>query len=391
MLPRNVYLLSFCLALTMAGAPMIVLLGGIIGAELSGDPSLVTMPIAVMLVGSALFSAPAALIMRKFGRRSSFVGAALIAAACALTAAGAIHLKSFLLFCAATFTIGTTSAFVMQYRFAAIESVDADSVGKAVSMVLLGGIAAAFLGPELVKHTRDWLPYGAYTGSFVGLAGFYLLAALVLSFYRNIGPGTASPSSNGRPLWDVVRQPVFITAVAAGAISYGVMSFIMTATPVSMHIMDCHSLQDTAWVIQSHVMAMYLPSLFTGHLITRFGMFRIMIAGLFCMAACVGIALLNREIIHYWGALVLLGVGWNFLFVGGTSLLTKAYRPEERFRVQAVNDFLVFGFQALASLSAGAVIHRWGWDWVNLLSIPLLIFMALLLVKGEMRKTAAAG
>ena len=361
------------MALGMSSAPVIVLLVGILGIELAPDPSLSTLPVAMLVVGVALFTVPAALVMRVVGRRWGFMAASLVAAAGCLLGVRAIHGHSFVLLGLAAFFIGANMAFVQQYRFAAAESVASERVGKAVSVVLLGGIAAAFLGPELAKHTREVLPLGLYSGSFASLALLNMVNCGLLSFLKEPLVAQGADEQQGRPLRVVLGQPLYRTALLAALVAYSVMSFIMTATPVSMHHMDRFSIEATTWVIQSHVMAMFIPSLFTGFLISRYGLAKVMLWGAGLMAACIAMALAERHFIHYWTGLVLLGIGWNFLFIGGTTLLTRSYRPAERFKAQAVNDFTVFGFQALASLSAGTVIFLAGWEVVNGLGLaPLL-------------------
>jgi MFS family permease len=299
----------------------------------------------------------------------------LVTGVAALSGIYAIHNESFVHFCLVAFFIGGNMAFVQQYRFAAAESVEPAQVGKAVSFVLLGGIVAGFLGPEIAKRAKDLLPYGLYSGSFAALAILYLVNTGLLNFL--VEPEAVREKTVGpeRPLGVIIRQPAYLTALLAALVAYGVMSFIMTATPVSMHVIDSFSIDETAWVIQSHVLAMFIPSLFTGFLISRFGLPRVMLAGTLLMMACVVAALGDRHFVHYWTGLVLLGIGWNFLFVGGTTLLTRCYDPSERFKAQAFNDFTVFGFQAAASLSAGTVIFFAGWEVLNALSLPLLAIM----------------
>ena len=370
------------MALGLSGAPVIVLLGGIIGAELAPSPVLATLPVAALVTGVAIFTVPAAFAMQRVGRKSGFIVSSLAAAAGSTLGILSVAKGSFFLFCLTAAVIGANLAFVQQYRFAAAESVADESVGKAVSYVLLGGIAAAFLGPEMAKQTRDLLPWGLYSGSFLSLAVIYVFCAVVLAFYREPARHADDGSGEERSLGEIVRQPLYLTAVMAGLTSFGVMSFIMTATPVSMHVLDGFSLDDTTRVIQSHIMAMYIPSLFTGSLLGRFGLMRLMVAGTLLMAACAAVALVDRHFMHYWTGLVLLGVGWNFLFVAGTTLLTRTYRPAERFRAQAVNDFAVFGFQAIASLTAGTVIFKSGWEALNILSLPLLALMLLIIMRA---------
>jgi MFS family permease len=254
-------------------------------------------------------------------------------------------------------------------------------VSQAVSIVMIGTLAAAAVGPQIALALRDLVPGHEYAGSFVGVAALCVAAALVLT---RCDPGLPAPrsagSGEGRPIGAVVRQPMFLVAVAAAVVSYAVMSFIMTATPISMHVHDHHSDTDTAWVIQSHLLAMYGPSLFSGRLIGRIGVRAGMTAGLALMFACVTIASAGHDLMHYWWGLVLLGVGWNLLFVAGTALLTTTYEPAERFRAQAVNEFSVFGTQALASLLAGPAIHLLGWRTLNLATlVPLALFAVTLL------------
>ena len=372
---RNVLLLSCSMALGMSTAPVIVLLGGIVGVALAPYPSLSTLPVAMLVVGVALFTVPAALIMRVTGRRLGFMAASLVAALACIAGIYAIHSQSFVLFCSVAFFVGGNMAFVQQYRFAAAESVEPVRVSRAVSIVLLGGVVAAFLGPELAKNTREMLPIGLYSGSFASLAVLNLVNCFVLYFLRDPRVMETVDKGDERPLRVVVRQPVYLTAVMAALVAYGVMSFVMTATPVSMHVMDDFSIEATAWVIQSHVMAMFIPSLFTGFLISRYGLTRVMLSGIVLMTVCVALALVDRRFLNYWAGLVLLGAGWNFLFIGGTILLTRCYSPVERFKAQAVNDFAVFGFQALASLSAGTVIFMAGWEVLNGLNLPLLLII----------------
>ena len=368
----------------MSGAPVVIFLGGIIGADLAPYPSWATLPIALMIIGVALFTIPASLLMKKIGRRSGFMLAVGIAAVASLGAAYAIQIENFVLFCAAVFFIGGNTAFVQQYRFAAAESVDSSRTSRAISWVLVGGVLGGYLGPEVAKRAKDFGEYQQYAGSFISLAFLYFLTALLLFFLREIKPEENTAEGKERPLRDILIQPLYYTAILGGVAGYAVMSLIMTATPISMHIMDGYSLDETAWVIQCHVIAMYLPSLFTGHLVQRFGVLQVMISGVMLLFVCVSIALLHSHVLHYWGALVLLGIGWNFLFVGGTILLTRNYRPSERFKAQATSDFTIFGIQALTSLSAGTLIYLVGWNWLNMLTLPVLAIMLLLLVKRRM-------
>jgi MFS family permease len=373
---RNVYVLALAQALSAAGMMTVFLLGGIIGSGLAPVPHLATLPVSLTVVGLAATTIPAALLMERIGRRNAFVASAALAAVAALLVARAVVLSSFALLCVATLVLGANLAFQQQHRFAAAESVPPGRVSHAVSMVMIGTLAAAAVGPQIALALKDAVPGAEYAGSFLGVAALCAAAALVLTrcdspppHARSAGNGTA------RPLSQVVRQPLYVVAVAAAVVSYAVMSFIMTATPISMHVHDGHSDTDTAWVIQSHLLAMYGPSLFSGRLIARIGVRAGMSAGVALMLACVAIDSAGHDLMHYWWGLVLLGVGWNLMFVAGTALLTTTYRAAERFRAQAVNEFSVFGTQALASLLAGPAIHALGWRTLNLAAlVPLALF-----------------
>ncbi len=361
---------------------MIVLVGGIVGSRLAPSPAWSTLPVAAMVIGLAVSSAPAALLMKRIGRRPGFLlGAALAVVACGLGAL-AMGRGAFALLCAATALIGVNGAFVSQYRFAAAESADAAQAGKAVSLVLAGGVLAGLLGPELGRQGQDWFTAAPFAGSFVLAAFLYAAGALLLCFLRGLGPAKRQPQppagrqgAAARPLAAVLLQPQALTAMLAGIVAFAVMTFAMTAAPVSMHVLDHHTVPQAGFVIQSHIVAMYLPSFFTGFLLARLGLGRVMLLGVLLLAASTGVSLLGSRLLLYWTSLVLLGLGWNFLFVGGTTLLTRSYRPEERFQVQGVNDLLVFGFQAAASLLSGTVLFGLGWKTLNLLNLPLLALM----------------
>ena len=378
---RNVYVLAVAQAFSAAGMMTVFLLGAIVGSELAPMPELATLPVSLTVVGLAATAIPAALLMERIGRRTAFVASSLVAALAALAVAWAIVQASFALLCGATLVLGANLAFQQQQRFAAAESVPPAQASRAISTVMIGTLAAAAVGPQVALALKELVPGHEYAGSFVGVAALCIAAALVLT---RCDPGLPAPraagSGEGRPVAEVARQPMFLVAVAAAVVSYAVMSFIMTATPISMHVHDHHSDTDTAWVIQSHLLAMYGPSLFSGRLVGRIGVRAGMTVGLALMFACVAIASAGHDLMHYWWGLVLLGVGWNLLFVAGTALLTTTYQPAERFRAQAVNEFCVFGTQALASLLAGPAIHLLGWRTLNLATlVPLALFAVALL------------
>jgi hypothetical protein len=276
---------------------------------------------------------------------------------------------------------GINFAFTHQYRYAAAESVSARYTARAISFVLLGAIGGALIGPELAIRGQGWVEGVPYAGSMYALAGLYLLQALL--FLRLKGVESTDDHHalrDDRPLGDIVRQRVFLVAVLGSTVGYGLMTLVMTATPISMHIHDGHTLEQTARVIRAHVLGMYVPSLVSGFLIERLGVARMMFAGAFTLLVTSIVGLQGQSVLHYWWALVLLGVGWNFLYVGGTTMLTYTYSIAERYRAQAINEFLVFGTAATASLLAGTVLHYFGWLRLMLIPIPVLVIICLALV-----------
>jgi MFS family permease len=343
------------------------------------------------VLGVAATTIPAAMLMQAIGRKRTFMLGAGLAALSALGVAWAVAERSFALFCAMVFVMGANMACVQQYRFAAVEFVPAGRASVAVSVVMCGMLFAAFAGPQLALAASHWIPGIEYAGSFVAVAVLFVIAIAVLSRIEVPQLRATRTDEPARPLAAIARQPRFLVAVLAGISGYAVMSFIMTATPLSMHVVDRLSVVDTKWVIQSHLLAMFLPSLASGWLIVRLGVKPMMSLGVVLMALCIGISALgSHHLMHYWSGLVLLGAGWNLLFVAGTTLLTTTYRPGERFRAQAVNEFAVFGSQALASVLAGPAITYLGWKALNLAGAPLLIAMALslLALREPARSTA---
>jgi len=273
--------------------------------------------------------------------------------------------------------LGTSMAFVAQMRFAAIESLkDISDAPKAISVLMVGGMFAAILGPEVAVIAKDWIvsPHG-FSGSFLALSIMIIIAILVISRLSPIGISQHQSETETRPLTTIVKQPVFIIAVCSAAIAYAVMSYVMTAAPLSMHEIEGHDLNATKWVIQSHIIAMYLPSLFSALLIRYIGIAKLMLFGCVMYGLVVLIALSGKHVMHYWWAMVLLGIGWNFLYTSGTLLLPNSYKENERFKVQATNDFLIFFIQALASLSAGLILFNQGWSLLISISIPVIFIM----------------
>lgn len=376
---RHVWTLTIAQAFAACSTITLVTFGGIVGTRIAPSPALATLPLSMSVLGLAMMSLPAALLMQRVGRRPAFIGSALVASLAALLCAYAILQSAFTLFCIAGFLIGSNMAFVQQYRFAAIEFVGQELAGKAASTVMIGTLVAAFVGPTLGGAISDFGHWPEYTASFVVLAALCLCAAAVLTRLPNSLPTRRSDQADvaARPVLGLLRDPKYRVAVLAGLTSYAVMSFIMTATPLSMHVHDGFSTGETTMVITAHLLGMYLPSLATPWFVSKLGVRGMMTTGIVINLLCVVIcAFVGRHFIHYFSALLLLGVGWNLLFVGATTLLSSTYSESERFRAQGFNDFAVFGSQALASLSAGAAIETLGWETLNLATLPLLMWLA---------------
>jgi MFS family permease len=376
-LPRNIWLLFVAQPLVAASAPVIVFIGGILSSKLAEDPSLATLPITLMILGVAAGSIPAAMLAKAKGRKFAALTGLSCSMIAAFTALISTKIASFELFTLASLLIGFGSAFTQQFRFAAIESSASDEdTPKILAILMLSGVFAAFLGPEAALVGKDWLssPHG-YAGSFLLLAIFIFLAMGIMVFFKNTEIKTDNIVGEVRPLKKIMSQPMFIIAICTATIGFSLMSYLMTATPLSMHHMQGHSLQDTKWVIQTHIAAMYLPSLITPWLVKRIKVKGLMISGTVIYTVVTLIALSGEQVMHYWWALMLLGVGWNFLFLSGTSLLPQSYEPSERHKVQASNDFILFGFQAIASLLAGWVLFNGGWHLVVLSSLPFIVIL----------------
>jgi len=364
-------------ALMMAGTSLTVLIAGIIGTQIAPSPGLATLPVALSIVGLASSTLPTGRLQHRYGRKRVFIGYGFLALTAALLAALSLAQHSFLGFCMATVMMGWSAAAGHQYRFAAMECVSAEQAPKATSVLLFGGILAAVVGPEIAVRGQ-FLLTTQFAGSYLLLTVIYILGIILMAFYRDARTDGFQHGMHGRPLLGIMRSPVIILAVAASALGYGVMSFVMTAGPVSMHEHAGHSMQATKWVLQSHIAAMYLPSLVYPWLYSRMGYKGLMWTGVAALLACLVIGSLDTDFLHYWLTMVILGVGWNFLFLSGTNMLHYGHREEERFKVQSFNDFLVFSIQGIASLSSGWFLFHWGWQGVLYASAPLVLLFALL-------------
>ena len=386
---RNVLILALCQALAMTSTSLMVTVAALVGQMLAADKTLATLPIAVQFTATMATVIPASLLMKRIGRRAGFSVGALLGAAGAGLAVAAIFAGSFVAFCLAGAGIGAALGFAMFYRFAAADAADSAFRGKAISLVLTGGVVAAVAGPQLARWSRDLFQPALFAGCFAVIAGLWLAALLLLQLVDIPRPGELERRAGGRPLSAIVRQPAFAVAALGAMIGYGVMSLVMTVTPLAM-VGHAHEFDDAAFVIQWHALGMYAPSFLTGHLIARFGVLNVLAAGVALVAGCVAVNLSGTGLMQFWAALILLGLGWNFLFIGSTTLLTETYRPEERAKTQALNDFLVFGTVAMSSFASGAVHHHFGWTAVNLAVIAPISAVLLAVLWLRRRRAALA-
>ena len=382
--PRsNVLTLALSQALMLSAIVLAMTLAAILGNMLAPDKALATLPVAAMVVGTALASLPASMLMRRLGRRAGFQIGAVLGVGGSILSAMALYQGDFVAFVIGHVLLGSYQGFANYYRFAAVEAAGPDRAGKAISLVVAGGVVAAFLGPQLALWGRDWIGGQIFVGSYLAqgvlsLLALALLARLDLPKVSTTHPGVA------RPLREILAQPVLRVSIFGAAIGYAVMIMVMTATPLA--ILGC-GLPGTSVtpVIQWHVVGMFAPSFFTGSLIQRYGAPRIMQIGFLLLLGNVALALSGVEFLHFLSALILLGVGWNFAFIGGTALLAQTYRPAEQLKVQAANEFSVFGLVALATLSAGWLYDRFGWVTLNLAVVPLLVAALIATVNIERR------
>ena len=376
---KNIFLLVACQSLMVTNNALLLTASALVGMILADNVSLATLPLALQFLATMLASIPASLIMQRFGRRFGFMLGSIIGLSGAIIATNAIFQTDFWTFCLGTMLIGLFNGFGNYYRFAAVEVVSENLKSRAISYVMAGGIVAAIFGPNIASWTHDSITGVEFAGSYIVICSLYILSFIILSFVQI--PRIRAQKQSGkeaRPLAVVLRQPAYIVALISGMFAYAVMSLVMTATPLSMS--HHHNLSDTAFVIQWHVLGMFAPSFFTGKLISRYGIINIMLTGVALLMLAVAVNLLGVSLWHYWFALFALGIGWNFLFIGATDLLTYTYNESEKAKAQALNDFSVFGTVALAALSAGYLQHNFGWQIVNLGVIPLIVSILIVLL-----------
>ena len=370
-MPANVMILASCQALMMSGSALIIVTSALVGLVLAPGPQWATLPLACVFFGMLVITYPASMLMKRIGRRAGFAFGLSVGVGGSLLTTFAILERSFILFCAGLLLIGVINGFGQYYRFAAADVASETYRGRAISWVMAGGIVAAFLGPGIATWTWDLFTSAPYAGSYVSLLVLYIVSMMLIFFAKIPRPSPEEKSGPARPLSQVASQPEFLVAVVSALVAYGTMNLIMVATPLQMK--GCgFDLVSSASVVKWHIVAMFLPSFVTGHLIRSFGVTRIMACGPVLMVFCVLINLNGITIVHFTCALVLLGVGWNFLFVGGTTLLTEAYRPAEKAKAQGLNDFLIFSTVAMTAVSSGFLHDRFGWTAINWAVLPAI-------------------
>jgi MFS family permease len=384
---RNVGLLAVCQALLMTNNSTLIAINGLAGLALAPVGWLATLPVTCWVLGGAIATMLASLHMKRVGRQRGMTFGTLWGIVGALICAGAVALQSFWLLCFGTLVFGVYNAYGQYYRFAAADVASTDFRATAISLVLAGGLVGGILGPTTSRLTID-LFATKFVGAYLALIGFALLTMLLLRFIRIPTPSAAEQRVSGRPLMVIAAQPTFLVAVLAGAIGYGVMNFLMTSTPIAMGVCG-HPYGDAAFVISSHVVAMFAPSFVTGALIRRFGVLPVMFFGALLNVASISLALSGVSVPQFWGSLVLLGVGWNFLFVGATAMLTETYRPEERAKAQGANDMAIFIMMTVSSLTSGMIVTSAGWERVNYAAAPMIAVVAILIAWLGLRQRAA--
>jgi len=390
MAKRNLAILTGAQILGASSPPIIIAFGGLVGRQLIDDPYFATLPVSLYQLGVAASVLPAAFLMQAWGRRNAYLLGVSFGLLSGLIAAGGIIIGSFLLFCLGTILAGFYGAYVQSYRFAATDNVAPDKRSQAISIIMIGGLIAAIIGPQLAKWTFEAWPGIPYAGSFLSQTALAALAlpviALLYAPRRQTTPASdANKKRIRRPISEILRLKNYILGVAIGAVSYGLMSFLMTASPMAMedHAHD----QGTAILgIQLHILAMFGPSFFTGYLIKRYGAGMIAASGLILIMLAAAADLSGIEVLHFYAGLILLGLGWNFGFIGSTTMITEHCSSDDREQIQGINDFVIFGVVALSSFFSGALLHHLGWFMINILVFPLTLIVLLPLLWGEFRQ-----
>lgn len=367
---KNVSLLAALQALLFTNNSTVIALNGLAGYALASNKAFATLPVTGWVVGAALSTVPASMLMRRFGRRAGFTVGAVTGILGALICSLALWLSSFWLLCCGTIVFGVYNAFGQYYRFAAADASKADFKARAISLVLAGGLVGGIVGPQFSQRTVD-LFTTQYMGAYLSLIFFLVIVIVLLRWLDIPPPSEAELAGPVRPMREIAVQPAFFVAVTAATVGYGVMNLLMVSTPLAMGFCG-HPFGDAATVIGWHVIGMFGPSFFTGSLIKRFGVLSVMFVGALILYVCVAIALSGITVAHFWASMVLLGIGWNFLYIGGTTLLTESYRPSEKAKVQGINDMIIFVTMATTSFSSGLLLDRNGWDTINYLALPFI-------------------
>lgn len=389
---RNVILLAICQALAQSGSSLTATVAALAGFLIAQDKSLATLPMAFQFLGTMMSTIPASFFMRRFGRRVGFTVGTCFGLAGAGLSVYALFSINFPLLVFGALLLGIHNAFWQYYRFAATDTASEEYRSRAISYVLAGGVVAAFVGPQLATVSIDLFEPVKFAGGYAAIMAIILVSMCVMQFVQIPRPSAEERSRSGRPLLEIISQPKFVVALMSSMFGYAAMILMMTATPLAMQFCG-HGFGDTAFVIQWHMVGMFAPSFFTGHIIKRFGVLNVITVGIILMFGSAAIGFSGIAVTQFWWALFLLGVGWNFMFIGGTTLVVESYRPEERAKVQAFHDFMVFTFVAIASFSSGSIQHLWGWDWINTaMVIPMaVVLLAIAWLRLYNRRLATSG
>ncbi len=378
-------MLALCQGLLLTNTVILMAVNALTGFMLADNKMFATLPAMTYVIGSALTAMPMSAFMRKRGRRRGFMTGSVLAMIGAVICAAAVMAKSFWGLCLGTFFVGCYNATGGFYRFAAADAVTGNDKARAISLVLAGGIVGGLVGPESAKLSKDFLGV-TYAGTYLSLVAFAILAMALQSRLNLPAIAAVAHDKPARPLREIARQPKFVVAAMAAALGYGVMNLLMVATPLAMNFCG-HPFKEGVFVLEWHVVGMFLPSFFTGDLIKRFGAMKVIITGTLLNFVAIAIALSGVTVWHFWFALVVLGIGWNFMFIGGTALLTETYQPHEKTRVQGFNDMLVFATMAVSSSSAGVLVNVKGWEIVNYAAIPFVTIALAAALWLAMRRT----
>jgi len=376
---KNLLLLATCQGMMLSSTALIMTTSALVGVSLAPDPTLATLPLGLLYFSIMLTMIPASLFMKRFGRRVGFALGGSAGLVGGLTSALGIYFGSFTLFCAGSAIFGIANGFGQFYRFAAAEIVPNSYKSRAISWVMAGGLVAAFIGPNTAGLTRGMIPDAVFAASYAAVAGFCVVVMLIQLFIRIPMPSTEEKEGHRRPIKLVLRQPVFLVAVLCAMIAYGTMNLLMTSTPLAMNQREM-AFGATAMVIQWHIVGMFAPSFFTGSLIYRFGVLKIMFIGAMVLIGCAVVALSGQLYWNFVVGLIMLGIGWNFLYIGGTTLLTEVYSPAEKGVIQGINEFMVFSATAFTALSSGYLHYTLGWETLNRYTIPVVGFAACIVV-----------